>query len=92
MSNEELNKQRIFMGNRLIYDDGKYTFKKWIEQHNPKLDWNWDNPTQLVEQFCNCIGETGDIDLKTLFILWETNFGFTGLEQEQVTKFSQEDY
>jgi hypothetical protein len=76
---------------RLIDTNG-ITFKAWVEQHNPLLCWDWNNPRKLVEQFCNCIGETEDIDLKTLFILWETNFGFTGLEQEQTINFSQEDY
>lgn len=44
-------------------------FKQWVESHDPELNWDFDNPKNLVEQLSNVIGESGHIDLKTIFLV-----------------------
>ena len=61
-------------------------FKQWVVQHNPKLNWNWNNPEKLMEQLANNIGETGSMDLKTIFDLMFAN-NESGLTENQDTKF-----
>lgn len=61
-------------------------FKQWVTNHNPKLNWNWNNPEKLMEQLANNIGETGSMDLKTIFDLMFTN-NESGLTENQDSKF-----
>lgn len=45
-------------------------FKRWVESHNPTLEWDWKNPIQLKKQLIDTISESGDIQLKELFELF----------------------
>lgn len=76
---------------RLIDSKKRRSFKNWIIQHDPKYKWDFDNPTHLREQFCNVIGESGDIDLRTIF---ETMFvtADPGLNVKQISLFQKEIY
>ncbi len=45
----------------------KKTFKAWVESHNPELEWDWNNPQKLKQQFMETIKISGDIDIRTIF-------------------------
>lgn len=47
-----------------------YDFKSWVVQHNPKLDWNWDDPEILRNQLISVIKESGSLDLLSLYLLF----------------------
>ena len=55
---------------RLIDTKKKLSFKNWIKQHDPQYKWDFNDPKHLMEQFCNVVGESGNIDLKTLYELF----------------------
>lgn len=66
-------------------------FKNWVEQHNPELNWDWDNPQNLLKQFCDVVSETGDIDIKTIFEIM-FSIADSGLTPEQNKKFLYDNY
>ena len=61
-------------------------FKQWVVNHNPELNWNWNNPEKLMEQLADNIGEGGSMDLKTIFDLMIAN-DESGLTPKQDSKF-----
>jgi hypothetical protein len=69
--------------------DYNYTFKNWIEKHNPSIVWDWDNPKNLQKQFVSTIKESGSIDLKTVFEMFFSDHGDydDSLTLEQISKF-----
>lgn len=51
----------------------KSEFVKWVESHNPQAKWNWDNPDSVSIQLADIVGESGSIDLKTVFDMFFQN-------------------
>lgn len=76
---------------RLVDIDEATTFKNWIIQHNPKIKWNFDNPKELMRQFCDVVAETGDIDLRTVFMVMFP-FQDSGLTHCQNNQFLKKNY
>lgn len=71
---------------RLIETRKRLNFKNWIKQHDPKKEWNWNDPQILSEQFLDTVKVSGDIDLKTIFDLMFT-MNDSGLTVEQNQPF-----
>ena len=49
------------------------TFKEWIEQHNPELEWDWSDPYAIEHQLNDVIYECGNLDFATIAGLFFTN-------------------
>lgn len=61
-------------------------FKQWITGHDPKTEWNFDNPQELKKQLVNVIRERGEIDLNSIFEAMYLNSD-PGLTVKQNKKF-----
>ena len=51
----------------------KSEFVKWVESHDPQAKWDWNNPHSVCVQLADIVGETGSIDLKTVFDMFFQN-------------------
>ncbi len=60
------------------------TFKSWVESHNPSLNWNWDNPTEIKSQLIEVVRTSGNLNLEEIFAIMflYTDSGLT-VEQNQ---------
>ena len=76
---------------RLIETRKALSFKNWIKQHDPELKWDFDNPSNLMDQFCSVVAESGDIDLKTIFAVFFANTD-SNLTLSQNTNFLEDKY
>lgn len=68
----------------------KTSFKEWVEQHNPELDWDWEDPEHLKAQLIQTISEGGTLDLTSIFRCMFAE-GDPGLTVEQNDKFLEMD-
>ena len=42
------------------------TFESWVKQHNPKLDWDFDNVDKLRHQLIDVVRESGTLDIESI--------------------------
>lgn len=42
------------------------TFEKWVKQHNPEQDWNFNDLDKLEQQLINTIRESGSLDIQSI--------------------------
>lgn len=82
------NKKNLRLVDNLEKD---VNFKNWIIQHNPELNWNFDDPIELISQLAGVIKSKNDLDLRTVFELFFAN-DETGLEERQDTLFLKSNY
>ena len=63
----------------------KYTsdFKVWVEGHNPKINWDWDNPKEIKRQLIETIKVSNDIDIENIFANFFSNDDTEGLTDNQ---------
>ena len=45
----------------------KEKLQNWIKSHDPELDWNWSDLSELKLQFEDTIGTSGNLDIVGLF-------------------------
>ncbi len=57
----------------------RYTFKGWIESHNPDFKWNWSNPESVKENLIEFIRSGGHINLEPVFNVFFGQ-GYSGLD------------
>ena len=76
---------------RLIDTKKKQTFKNWVIQHDPKNNWNFNNPEELKQQLIETIQGSGDLDIRTIFEIMFANEE-SGLTFNQTVRFLGSDY
>ena len=63
---------------------GKEKLQNWIKSHDPELDWNWSDLSELKLQFEDTISTSGNLDIVGLFECVPKPFDYSKYSDEML--------